>query len=52
MTAILPQVADVIMNTAYKLFPESTKKDKDGKPEEEASTEAVLFASVMRGVYW
>ncbi len=52
MTAILPQVADVVMNTAYKLFPDSTAKDKDGKPEEEASTEAVLFASVMRGVYW
>jgi NAD(P)-dependent dehydrogenase (short-subunit alcohol dehydrogenase family) len=52
MTAILPQVADVIMNTAYKLFPESTAKDKDGKPVEDASSEAVLFASVMRGVYW
>ncbi len=52
MTAILPQVADVVMNTAYKLFPDSTAKDKDGKPMEEASTEAVLFASVMRGVYW
>lgn len=52
MTALLPQVADVVMNSAYKLFPESTAKDKDGKPLEEASTEAVLFASVMRGVYW
>jgi len=52
MTALIPQVADVIMNTAYKLFPDSVAKDKDGKPIEEASTEAVLFASVMRGVYW
>ncbi len=51
-TAILPQVADVVMNTAYKLFPDSVAKDSEGKPEEEASTEAVLFASVMRGVYW
>ena len=51
-TAILPQVADVVMNTAYKLFPDSVSKDPDDKPEEEASTEAVLFASVMRGVYW
>jgi NAD(P)-dependent dehydrogenase (short-subunit alcohol dehydrogenase family) len=51
-TALLPQVADVIMNTAYKLFPDTHSKDKDGKVVEDASTEAVLFASVMRGVYW
>ncbi len=58
---VAPKASDALLNTAYKLFPESTaakgedKKKKDGaKPakDEELSTEGVAFAYLMRGVHW
>src|SRR5207344_2306618 len=55
---VAPKASDAILNTAYKLFPESSasKGDKkDGeKPakDEELSTEGVAFAYLMRGVHW
>jgi short-subunit dehydrogenase len=55
---IAPKASDAILNTAYKLFPESKaakgKAEEDGRPdkEEELSTEGVAFAYLMRGVHW
>ena len=57
---VAPKASDAILNTAYKLFPESKAakgedKKKDGdKPakDEELSTEGVAFAYLMRGVHW
>jgi NAD(P)-dependent dehydrogenase (short-subunit alcohol dehydrogenase family) len=56
---LAPKASDAILNTAYKLFPDSKaakgKKEKeDGKPakDEELSTEGVAFAYLMRGVHW
>ena len=55
---VAPKASDAILNTAYKLFPDSTaakgKAEEDGKPakEEELSTEGVAFAYLMRGVHW
>ena len=57
---VAPKASDAILNTAYKLFPESKaakgKAEEDGKPskekEEELSTEGVAFAYLMRGVHW
>jgi NAD(P)-dependent dehydrogenase (short-subunit alcohol dehydrogenase family) len=51
--ALAPKSVDVILNQAYKLFPESSaakgeKKQKD----EKVSTEGVAFAHLMRGVHW
>jgi hypothetical protein len=54
---------DIILNTAYNLFPDSkaAKGDKkDGKPlpaaekagDDEMSTEAVAMAYLMRGVHF
>jgi NAD(P)-dependent dehydrogenase (short-subunit alcohol dehydrogenase family) len=60
--AISPKASDAILNTGYKLFPDSRAakgpgKPEDGKPaeekpEEEVSTEGVAFAYLMRGVHW
>jgi NAD(P)-dependent dehydrogenase (short-subunit alcohol dehydrogenase family) len=58
--AINPRSIDYILNSAYKLFPDSSAARGDGKREraepaatgEEASTEQVLFASLMRGIHW
>ena len=59
---VAPKASDAILNTAYKLFPESKAakgedKKKDGTPakpekDEELSTEGVAFAYLMRGVHW
>jgi short-subunit dehydrogenase len=57
---VAPKASDAILNTAYKLFPESKaakgedKEKKDGKPakDEELSSEGVAFAYLMRGVHW
>jgi NAD(P)-dependent dehydrogenase (short-subunit alcohol dehydrogenase family) len=54
---IAPKASDAILNTAYKLFPDSSaaKGKEDGKPaekEKELSTEGVAFAYLMRGVHW
>jgi NAD(P)-dependent dehydrogenase (short-subunit alcohol dehydrogenase family) len=60
--AVSPKTVDIVLNTAYNLFPDSkaAKGDKaDGKPvpaaekkEEEMSTEAVAMAYLMRGVHF
>jgi NAD(P)-dependent dehydrogenase (short-subunit alcohol dehydrogenase family) len=55
---VAPKASDAILNTAYKLFPDSSaakgKGKEDGKPakDEELSTEGVAFAYLMRGVHW
>jgi NAD(P)-dependent dehydrogenase (short-subunit alcohol dehydrogenase family) len=58
---VAPKASDAILNTAYKLFPDSSAakgKDKDLKKgeepakDEELSTEGVAFAYLMRGVHW
>jgi NAD(P)-dependent dehydrogenase (short-subunit alcohol dehydrogenase family) len=60
--AVSPKTMDIVLNTAYNLFPDSkaSKSDKaDGKPapaaekkDDEMSTEAVAMAYLMRGVHF
>ncbi len=60
--AISPKTVDIVLNTAYNLFPDSkaAKKDKDGGDDDkkddgkgdEMSTEAVAMAYLMRGVHF
>jgi short-subunit dehydrogenase len=53
---VAPKASDAILNTAYKLFPDSRaakgEKEKAEAKAEEASTEQVAFAYLMRGVHW
>jgi NAD(P)-dependent dehydrogenase (short-subunit alcohol dehydrogenase family) len=52
--AVAPSVSDRILNTAYKLFPESqaAKGKTDEAPDKPPTTEAVAFAHLMKGVHW
>ncbi len=54
INAIAPKAYEVIMNTAFELFPDSAaaKGDKKALKEEHASNEQIAFASLMRGVHW
>ncbi len=48
---IMPKSTEVLMNTAFRLFPDSDAakgKPKDSQP----SSEQIAFASLMRGVHW
>ena len=52
-TTLTPQLSDVVLNIAYKLFHDSSAAmGEPGKPDEAPTTEAVAFASLMRGVHW
>ena len=52
--ALAPKAVDQILHMAYKVFPESTKKDKGEKDGEgdRASGEAMALAHLMKGVHW
>ena len=51
--ATAPKAMDVILNTAFKLFPESAAAQGDDKKKDaQPSTEAIAFAHLMRGVHW
>ncbi|MFN8160197.1 MAG: SDR family oxidoreductase [Solirubrobacterales bacterium] len=53
--AVAPKASDAVLNTAYKLFPDSrAAKGEEGakEVEKEASTEQVAFAHLMKGVHW
>jgi NAD(P)-dependent dehydrogenase (short-subunit alcohol dehydrogenase family) len=54
INAVAPKAYEVIMNTAFELFPDSAaaKGDKKALKEEHASNEQIAFASLMRGVHW
>lgn len=53
MHTVLPNVALVVLNTAYKLFPDTGGPRKpDNGVDAPPSAEAVAFASLMRGIYW
>jgi NAD(P)-dependent dehydrogenase (short-subunit alcohol dehydrogenase family) len=56
--AINPKSVDYILNSAYKLFPDSRAARGEQRPapataqREQASNEQVAFASLMRGIHW
>lgn len=52
--ALVPKAGEIIMNTGYKMFPDSAaaqgKDQKSDKPK--VSTEQMAFAAIMRGIHW
>jgi NAD(P)-dependent dehydrogenase (short-subunit alcohol dehydrogenase family) len=55
INAIAPKAYEVIMSTAFELFPDSAaaKGDKKAlKGETQPSNEQIAFAALMRGVHW
>ena len=54
LNSLAPKAYEVVMNTAFELFPDSAaaKGVKGGKEEQHVSNEQIAFASLMRGVHW
>jgi NAD(P)-dependent dehydrogenase (short-subunit alcohol dehydrogenase family) len=52
--ALAPRAYEIVMNTAFRLFPDSAASNgMQGRAEIEAPTsEQIAFASLMRGVHW
>ena len=54
VNAIAPKAYEVVMSTAFELFPDSAaaKGDRKALKEDQPSQEQIAFASLMRGVHW
>jgi len=52
MHAVAPKVWEIIMNSAFKMFPDSAAAKGVKDHQMEASQEQVAFASLMRGIHW
>jgi len=50
--AVAPKLYAVIMNTAFRLFPESTAAKGPPTDTQEPSLEQISFAQFTRGIYW
>jgi NAD(P)-dependent dehydrogenase (short-subunit alcohol dehydrogenase family) len=52
LNAIAPKAYEVVMNTAFQLFPDSAAAQGQKGGEIQASSEQIAFAALMRGVHW
>ncbi len=52
LNAIAPKAYEVVMNTAFQLFPDSAAAQGQKGGEVQASSEQIAFAALMRGVHW
>ena len=50
--AVAPKVSEIVMNSAFRMFPDSTASKGLKDDQESASQEQVAFASLMRGIHW
>ena len=51
--SVAPKISEIVMNSAFRMFPDSAaaKGEKSGK-EDQPTQEQVAFASLMRGIHW
>ena len=54
INAVAPKIYEVVMNTAFELFPDSAaaKGIKGMRESAQPSNEQIAFASLMRGIHW
>ncbi len=50
--SVAPKVSEIIMNSAFRMFPESAAAKGVKDHQAAASQEQVAFASLMRGIHW
>lgn len=54
LNALVPKAYEVIMNTAFEMFPDSAaaKGDRKALKSDAPTNEQIAFAALMRGVHW
>ncbi|MCM2326615.1 MAG: SDR family oxidoreductase [Lysobacter sp.] len=52
--AVAPKATQIILNTAFRMFPDSTAAQgrKDGAKDVELTPEQVAFAQITQGIHW
>jgi NAD(P)-dependent dehydrogenase (short-subunit alcohol dehydrogenase family) len=50
--AVAPKVSEIIMNSAFRMFPDSAAAKGVKDKQASASQEQLAFASLMRGIHW
>jgi NAD(P)-dependent dehydrogenase (short-subunit alcohol dehydrogenase family) len=50
--AVAPKVAEIVMNSAFRMFPDSAAAKGVAGDQHAASPEQIAFASLMRGIHW
>lgn len=50
--AVAPKVSEIVMNSAFRMFPDSAAARGVKGEQAEASQEQLAFASLMRGIHW
>ena len=50
--ALAPKVSEIVMNSAFRLFPDSAAAKGESGEESKTSQEQIAFASIMRGIHW
>ena len=49
---VAPSVTEVVMNSAFRMFPDSAAAKGKKEGDEKASQEQLAFATLMKGVHW
>ncbi|MBL3557460.1 MULTISPECIES: SDR family oxidoreductase [Marinobacter] len=53
LQALAPKLGEIVMNTGYRMFPDSPAAAGSRSGERpKVSSEQVAFAAIMRGIYW
>jgi len=50
--AVAPKVSEIILNSAFRMFPDTTSAKGLAKGQASPSQEQIAFASLMRGIHW
>ena len=50
--AVAPKIAEIVMNSAFRMFPDSSAAKGISEEQQEASPEQLAFASLMQGIHW
>jgi NAD(P)-dependent dehydrogenase (short-subunit alcohol dehydrogenase family)/thioester reductase-like protein len=50
--AVAPKIAEIVMNSAFRMFPDSSAARGVSEDQQQASQEQIAFASLMRGIHW
>jgi NAD(P)-dependent dehydrogenase (short-subunit alcohol dehydrogenase family) len=49
---VAPKIAEIVMNSAFRMFPDSSAAKGISEDQEPASQEQIAFASLMQGIHW
>ncbi len=50
--AVAPKIAEIVMNSAFRMFPDSSAAKGVSDDQQQASSEQIAFASLMQGIHW